>query len=403
MKTLGRISLIAALVVIVAAVMTVAYLQWQPNAVVDGSGLPVTTGQSSNTQQPSGNTQQVQLRQSTLTANEELIVEIYERVSPAVVNITSNMTSQFGAFDEFEIPYGTGSGFIIDDQGHILTNNHVVEDANSLDVTFADGTTVVGTVVGRDPFSDLAIVKVDLPAEKLANGSIAIATLGDSSKVRVGQMAIAIGNPFGLERTITVGVVSGLGREIPANNQRYIRGGIQTDAAINPGNSGGPLLDSSGNVIGINTAIESPVRGSVGIGLAVPVNLAKKYMSTLMAGGEVQHPWLGIRGQTVTERIANELDLDVQRGVYVVAVETNGPAARAGLRGAVDPSRAGGMSLQRGGDVILAVDGVEVNTVGQIAEYLELNKNVGDQVTLTVQRGSETIELPVTLDAWPDV
>jgi S1-C subfamily serine protease len=393
MKALLRIGLIAVLVIVVAAATTVIYLQRQPGTVAGVTNPAVAT----EWQAPAT----VPVIQDAPRNSEDLIVSIYERVSPSVVNITTNIRIGAGTLPNQDVPYGTGSGFIIDEKGHIITNNHVVAEAQSLNVTLADGTTVSGTVLGRDPGSDLAVVKIDLPLEKLQNGKVAIARLGDSDALRVGQTAIAIGNPFGLERTITVGVVSGLGRVIPSDLQRPIRGGIQTDAAINPGNSGGPLLNSAGEVIGINTAIESPVRGSVGVGFAVPSNTAKRHLNTLIAGQKVQHPWLGISGESVTQRMAEELGLAVARGVYVAQVTAGSPAANAGLRGA-GATVAGQQDLPRGGDVILSVDNREVNKVTEIAEYLSLRKSVGDEVTLVVQRGNEILTLTARLAAWAD-
>lgn len=322
--------------------------------------------------------------------DEEPVVSVYEQVSPAVVNVTS-IAQTYGRF-----PYGgegAGSGFIIDDQGHILTNDHVVKDADRLEVTFADGTKVPAKLVGRDPGNDLAVLKIDVPQEKLH-----VVIMGDSDELKVGQLAIAIGNPFGLAGTVTTGVISSLGRSLPASTGRPIRDMIQTDAAINPGNSGGPLLNSRGQVIGINTAIES---GSVGIGFAVPINTAQKFLPQMLAGGTVSHPWLGIAGVEITPQLVEELDLPVTDGVLVVQVVSGGPAAKAGLQAGDKQIRIGNRTVLAGGDIVTAVDGQKVKSVEEIADYLD-TKKVSDVVSLSIKRGDEKLTIEVTLGEWPE-
>ncbi len=396
MKSFPRVVLIAVVCVLLGVLATFAVLQAQPGTFTAvGSAV---AAQPEQTASPSAAAARPAAQQ---VLDEGVFVDIYERVSPAVVNITSNIALVQNLPGGEGVPAGTGSGFLIDEKGYVLTNNHVVEDARSLDVTFADGTTVNGTVLGRDPASDLAVVKVDIPADLLQSGKVAVAKLGDSDQLRVGQLAIAIGNPFGFERTMTVGIVSGLSRDIPSSGQFAIRGGIQTDAAINPGNSGGPLLNVAGEVIGINSSIESPVRGSVGVGFAVPVNTAKRYLDDLIAGRPVEHPYLGIEGYPVTQRLAEQLDLPVSKGVYVVRVTPDGPAQQAGLKGAVTSTRGMPSELPPGGDVITAVDGREVTSASNIGEYLEMKKKVGDKIQLTVRRGSEELTLEATLAARP--
>lgn len=322
-----------------------------------------------------------------------VVSAVYERVNPAVVNVT---TTAAGTGPFTNLQQGTGSGFVIDLEGHVLTNYHVVKDTRQLEVTLADGTKAPATVVGSDPGNDLAVIKVNLPAEKLT-----VAELGDSSALRVGELAIAIGNPFGLTGTVTTGVVSAKGRTLPADSGRPIRDMLQTDAAVNPGNSGGPLLNSSGEVIGINTAIESPVQGSVGIGFAVPVNTAKRYLPQMLAGEQVQHPWLGISGVALTPDLAKELGLSVQQGILLAEVTRGGPAASAGLRGGSGQVRTAATALPAGGDVITAVDGRRVASVEELADYLE-TKRLGDQVELRVLRGGEHLTVQVKLAAWPE-
>ncbi len=331
-----------------------------------------------------------------LTPEERIVIGVYKRVSPAVVHIASVAL----AYDFFfnVIPQtGTGSGFLIDEQGHIITNNHVVEDAKSLEVTLADGTKVPATLVGRDPNNDLAVIKISVPGRALP-----VIPLGDSAALQVGQLAIAIGNPFGLDRTITTGVISSLNRSLRAENNREMRGIIQTDAAINPGNSGGPLLNSRGEVIGINTAIFSPSGGSVGIGFAIPVNTAKRLTPQLIATGRVRHPWLGIAGITLSPELARALDLPVEKGVLVAQVYPRSPAARAGLQGGQRRVRVGNTILAVGGDILTAADGKPVESMDRLVAHLDDEKGVGQVVELTLRRGKETVRLSVTLGELPE-
>ncbi len=308
---------------------------------------------------------------------EQQVVDIYDEAIPAVVQIS--------------VGVGTGSGFLIDDAGHILTNSHVVDDASSVTVTLSDDTELDGEVLGVDSADDLALVEVD--ASEVSD--ITPLTLGDSTDLQPGQMAIALGSPYELEGTITVGVVSGLDRSLTGDDGRPITGVIQTDAALNPGNSGGPLLDSDGEVIGVNTAIES--QSADGVGFAVPIDTAKGVLSRLTEGSTVERPWLGIGGTTLTGEMAEALDLTVDRGAYVLDVVSGSPADDAGLRG-------GGTTFQgepdAGGDVITAVDGEPVESIEDLISFLN-GKKAGDDVTLTVVRGEDTLELSATLAAFP--
>ncbi len=327
-----------------------------------------------------------------LLPEEQALVDVYDRASPAVVNITNQIGSASPSTNDFPRT-GLGSGFFFDDRGYILTNNHVVDDASRLEVTLADGTNVPGQLVGRDPANDLAVVKVDVPKEKIHT-----VPLGDSDRLKPGQLAIAIGNPFGLDRTMTTGIISAVGRTRPNEQQRSIRNMIQTDAAVNPGNSGGPLLDSSGQVIGVNTAIESPVRGSVGIGFAVPINTAKLFLPQMLAGGKVVHPWLGITGMPLTSLTAQNLGLSTTEGVYVTDTVPDGPARKAGIKGAGGGS---GRQVPKGGDVILAIDGQKIAKPDDISAYLD-TKKVGDVVQVEVLRDGQRQTIDVTLGEWPD-
>lgn len=315
------------------------------------------------------------------------IAALAQEVSPSVVKIVTRET----ASRTRPTTQGQGSGFIVDNQGQIITNYHVVEGASRITVVLRDGTQVQGKVVGADPQSDLAVVKADIPADKLT-----VATLGDSDAVQPDETAVAIGSPFGLDQTITAGIVSAVKRDWGTANGRPMRGLIQTDAPVNPGNSGGPLFNANGEVIGITTAIESPVEGSVGIGFAIPINQAKKLLPDLSTGKSVEHPWLGIAGMAVSDAISEGIDLPVKQGVLVTEATANGPALKAGLRGgrAAQPG-----DIPTGGDIITAVDGKPVTTVQQVADYIN-TKKVGDTVKLTILRDGKQQEVTVTLGAW---
>jgi S1-C subfamily serine protease len=327
-----------------------------------------------------------------LLADEQVLVEMYERVSPAVVNITNRIGAATGPTGDFPRT-GMGSGFFFDDRGLILTNNHVVDDASRLEVTLADGTSVPAQLLGRDPANDLAVVKVDLPKEKIHT-----VPLGDSDALKTGQLAIAIGNPFGLDRTMTTGIISATGRTRPNEDRRTIRNMIQTDASVNPGNSGGPLFNSRGEVVGVNTAIESPVRGSVGIGFAVPINTAKLFLPQMVAGGKVVHPWLGVTVAPLTPQTASDLGLSVTEGAYVTDTVAGGPARSAGIKGAGQGS---GRQLAKGGDVILSLDGRKIVKTDDISAYLD-TKKVGDVVKAEILRDGKRQTVDVTLGEWPE-
>ena len=333
---------------------------------------------------------------SGLTAEEEVIIGVYRAASPGVVHITSTVLSQ-DFFFRIVPEQGTGSGFMVDDRGYILTNNHVVENADNLEVTLADKSKVPAKLTGRDPNNDLAVIRINLPREKLTP-----LRLGDSTHLQVGQMAIAIGNPFGLDRTVTRGVVSALGRSLKADTGRQIRNVIQTDAAINPGNSGGPLLNSRGEVIGINTAIFTPSGGSVGIGFAIPVNTAKKLLPQLIARGRASHPWLGVSGLDITPGLARTVSLPVKEGVMIAQVAPGGPAARAGLRGSQRRARVGNIMLTVGGDIIVALDGQKIATVDDLTAFLDEQKKAGDDVQVDVLRDGKAVSVVVKLGELPE-
>lgn len=331
-------------------------------------------------------------------AQDALLINLYERVNPAVVYIEVLLEQGGGVR-----PLGSGSGFIVDQEGHIVTNSHVVENADALQVTFYDGTVTHGAeVVGRDSYSDIAVIKVDVPSERLRP-----LELGDSDELKVGQRVVAIGNPFGLQGTMTAGVVSAVGRTLTS---QILQGGafsnpeiIQTDASINPGNSGGPLLDSRGRVVGVNTAIRSATGLNAGVGFAVPVNTVKRIMPDLIEKGVYDYPYLGItsdRNFTVAE-LAEPLGLPVDQGVLVAEVQPGTAAAEAGLQGGDREVEVMGQSLVAGGDIIIAIDGEELWTFDDLVAYLVSDTEVGQEVTLTVIRGEEQMEVSVTLGKRP--
>jgi putative serine protease PepD len=289
---------------------------------------------------------------------------------------------------------GQGSGFIIDRKGYILTNNHVVAKAQKITVTMANGKKTPATLVGRDPLSDLAVIRI--PSKYVDM----VVTLGDSDKIRVGQKAIAIGNPFGLSHTLTTGIVSALNRGIRTEDGNQIDDLIQTDAAINPGNSGGPLLNSNGQVMGINTAIYSLSGGYQGIGFAIPINLAKNVATQLITAGRVARPWLGITGISITHGLSEAIGLGVDQGVLVAEIVRGSPAHQAGLRGGNREVIVGSMRLPLGGDVITSIDGHEITDMKQLSRLVEKLK-VGKNVIVRINRGGRSMELDVLLAERP--
>ncbi|MGQ9904835.1 MAG: S1C family serine protease [Anaerolineae bacterium] len=344
-------------------------------------------------------------------AEERVLINLYERVNPAVVYILISQETRTSR-GTVEVPAGSGSGFVIDTEGHIVTNNHVVANADKIRVTFANGSTAPARLIGADAYSDLAVIKVDVPAEELV-----VAELGDSSTLRPGQRVIAIGNPFGLQGTMTTGIISALGRTLPESSGDGSGGTfinpdvIQTDAAINPGNSGGPLLDSRGRVIGVNTAIRTsnstPLGqpANSGIGFAVPVNTVKRVAPELIERGTVRYPYLGItsRESLRLADIADQLGIDVKQGVLVFSVAQGGPAERAGLRGGNENDTViiDGAPVPLGGDIITAIDGVPVRDFGDLISKLTANYRVGDRIVLTIIRDGRTQQIELELGERP--
>ncbi len=290
---------------------------------------------------------------------------------------------------------GTGSGFVIDDQGHIVTNAHVVDGAEKIEVRLGeDGEARTATLVGADPSSDVALLDVN---EK---GGLKSLEMGDASAVQVGDPVVAIGNPFGLDRTVTSGIISAKARQIQAPNGFSISDVIQTDAAINPGNSGGPLLDASGRVIGINSQIATSGGGNQGVAFAVPISTAQDVVDQLLADGSVERAYLGISGGDITADAAKALDLPTDRGVIVEQVYAGGPAADAGLKGATGQTTAGGQTVPSGGDIITKLDGEEIDGMEQVISAVNAGKP-GDEIVLTLIRDGSEMELTVTLGARP--
>ncbi|HYX28444.1 MAG TPA: trypsin-like peptidase domain-containing protein [Pyrinomonadaceae bacterium] len=325
-----------------------------------------------------------------LATDEQNNIEVYKAVSPGVVYIQSSTTvSDFFGF--FTRPVeGAGSGSIIDPQGDILTNYHVIAGAEKLTVTFGGGKSYPARVVGKDPDTDLAVIRLlEQPKEPMT-----VVPMGDSDHLVVGQKVLAIGNPFGLDRTLTTGVISGLQRPIRAENNRQIEGAIQTDAAINPGNSGGPLLDSHGRMIGINSQIESPSGASAGVGFAIPISIARRIVPELVKNGSVQHPKLGIDPRDI-ESLGHQDELPVSYGVLIVGTQRGGPAANAGLRGLTQTED--GIEL---GDIIVGVDGEKVSNNDDLLRLLDKHQ-IGDTVKVEVVRRGRRTVVPVQLTEVP--
>jgi 2-alkenal reductase len=350
-----------------------------------------------------------------VAAFEQTLIGIHQTALPSVVNIQVTQRveqpSGFGPPSPFapfpETPQtpevffqrGEGSGFVWDDEGHIVTNYHVVAGATGVEVRFADGRSVEAEVLGTDPDADLAVIKVDLPADELQP-----LLLGDSDTLQPGQLAIAIGNPFGQEFTMTSGIISAVGRTIRSGNSPFsIPEVIQTDAPINPGNSGGPLLNRSGEVIGINTQIISRSGANAGIGFAVPINIAKQVVPTLIEGGTFEYAWLGITGQTLSPEVANFMELPAGTiGALVINVVQGSPADEAGLQGSDKMLKVEGQEYKSGGDVIVAIDGQLVREMDDLITYLVEETRPGDKVTLDVIRpDGEKESIPVTLGVRP--
>jgi S1-C subfamily serine protease len=333
-------------------------------------------------------------------ALEAQVEAVYAEAAQSVVHITSRVI----AHDFFMQPVpqeGTGSGFVYDPQGHIVTNYHVVENAESVSVHLASGAVYTATIVGSDPSNDLAVLSID--AQNLPRPI----PLGDSEQLRVGQFVAAIGNPFGLDRTLTVGVVSALSRIIQSPDSRFIGEAIQTDAAINPGNSGGPLLDLEGRIIGVNSQIVSPSQASAGIGFAISANTARRVVPQLIAQGHYPHPWLGVSGLHFDSQGAEVLrkagmEVPVDQGLLVAEVTPGSPAAQAGIHTGDQTVSVGNTRVPVGGDIITAIDGTPITSNQELIVYLETETHIGDTVDVTLIRGGKEMDMSVTLTERPE-
>ncbi|HOV37933.1 MAG TPA: trypsin-like peptidase domain-containing protein [Spirochaetales bacterium] len=352
---------------------------WGGNSPREGAIFPVNNG-------------------NRYTEEEQINIQVYELRNEGVVNITTEIL----AFNWFLEPVPregtTGSGSIIDNRGYVLTNNHVVEKAYKVQIALADGTQVEGEVVGADPENDLAVVKFDPKGRKLT-----LVPMGSSSTLKVGQRVLAIGNPFAFDRTLTTGIISGLGRPIRTENGLVIQNMIQTDASINPGNSGGPLLDIQGNIVGINTMIYSPSGGSVGIGFAVPVDTAKRVVPEIIKYGRVVRGWIDVVPVQLFPALVQYAKLPVDRGLLVSRTLPGGNAEKAGIRGGSrsEAVRYGSSIIYLGGDIIVEVDGTKVGTIADLYVALEDNKP-GETVSVVVYRGSQKKEFKVVLSERPE-
>src|SRR5499427_4279370 len=325
-----------------------------------------------------------------LTEDESINVRIYRQASPAVANILTKATEYDFFMDPVPVE-GAGSGFVIDPKGYILTNNHVVEGAQTIEVVLGDQSRYPAKVIGADPRNDVALIKIEPKSKPL----VAL-TLGDSSAIQVGQKVLAIGNPFGFQSTLTTGVVSAVGRTVQTSQTTFIDEAIQTDAAINRGNSGGPLINSHGEVIGINSAIYTPTGTTAGIGFAIPINTAKRIAHDLITDGRVHRAFLGVVTYALAGGLAEALDLPVQEGLLVETVTKGGPAAAAGVHGGDRIVQAGMRRFYIGGDVIVAIDGQKV--ANQFDVNLVLNHHrPGDAVNVSVYRGGKKMDVSVKL------
>ena len=315
------------------------------------------------------------------------LIDIFEKSEESIVQVSVLRGESDG---------GMGSGFVYSDEGYVITNQHVVQDAEKVMITFLDGEAYIGNVVGSDRDLDIAVVKV-----QPTNTYLQPIKIGDSSKLKVGEKIAAIGNPFGLSGSMTSGIVSQMGRLLPQESGYSIPDVIQTDAAINPGNSGGPLINMKGEVVGINTAIQSATGEFSGIGFAVPSNTVKKVVPVLIEKGEFSHPWMGISGTDVDPELAEVRDLKSSKGFLIVSVIEGSPAEAAGLLGVTETEEIDGREFALDGDIILSIDGETVRKISDILVHLQREKSVGDEMILTVNRNGEMLELTMVLEERP--
>jgi len=370
------------LIVLIAVAALAAYwagARWGPRQARDAQALPAATETAPATAPT-----------AELTDEEAVNVRVYRQAAPAVANIVTRMVEYDFFFNPVPVE-GAGSGFVIDSRGYILTNFHVVQEAQSIEATLGDQSRYAAKLIGADQRNDIALIKIEPRSRKLT-----VLPLGDSSALQVGQRALAIGNPFGFQSTLTTGVVSALGRTVQTGQTTFIDEAIQTDAAINRGNSGGPLLNSRGEVIGINTAIFTPSGTTAGIGFAIPINTAKLIAQDLINTGRVHRAFLGVEVRALSPGLAEALDLPVEEGLLIERVTPGGPAERAGLRGGNRAVVAGMRRILIGGDVLVAIDGQKLATQLDLNMFMN-KKRPGDVVTVTAYRGQKKMEVRVTL------
>jgi S1-C subfamily serine protease len=383
--------LLACIVLVLGAYWAGA--RWGPRQPVRVAATPREPA-AATTKNASATPADFAARDANLTEDEAINVRVYRQAAPAVANILTKATEYDFFMDPVPVE-GAGSGFLIDEKGYILTNFHVVGDAQSIEVILGDQSRYPAKFIGADQRNDVALIKIDAKGKHLTALS-----LGDSTSLQVGQKVLAIGNPFGFQSTLTTGVISALGRTVQTSQTTFIDEAIQTDAAINRGNSGGPLIDSRGEVIGINSAIYTPSGTTAGIGFAIPINSAKRIAHDLMTDGRVHQAFLGINTLSVGGNLSEALDLPAQEGLLVEAATKGGPAAAAGLRGGDRFVRAGMQRIALGGDLIVAVDGQKVASTFDLNIILN-RKRPGDAVTLTIYRGGKKMDLPVRLGERP--
>jgi len=365
----------AVIVVIIFAVLFVSPPESiKPEIVVSNGHTPSTVGEV-----------------TPLYSKSLSLIEIFEKSESGVVRVNVQRS------ETVEGESGLGSGFVFDKKGHIATNAHVVDDAKKIVVTFLDGRSYNAEIIGTDEYTDLAVIKVDVDLVLLSP-----IALGDSSNLKVGEPIAAIGNPFGLSGSMTSGIVSQLGRLLPSGSGYSIPDVIQTDAAINPGNSGGPLLNMRGEVVGINTAIQSTTGEFTGVGFAIPSKTIVKIVPTLIEKGEYKHPWIGISGRDIGPDLAKVLGLKDAVGFLVVTVVENSPASKAGLIGSEKTVEVEGINYSIGGDIILSVDGIEVRQIDDILIHLQRAKSVGDEMVLEVLRDNRTTNVTIILQERPN-
>ena len=329
----------------------------------------------------------------TVDSNMSLI-QLFEKAEPAVIQVNVKKIQSEGATEE--VPGGSGSGFVYDDTGHIITNNHVIDDALKITVTFLDGESYAAEIVGNDADLDLAVLKINA-----RNSYLHHLEIGSSSELKVGQQVVAIGNPFGLSGSMTTGIVSQIGRLLPQESGYSIPNVIQTDAAINPGNSGGPLLNLNGEVVGINTAIQSETGNFTGVGFAIPSDTVNKVVPILIRDGGIRHPWLGVSGIDIDYELAEIRGLDSTKGFLIVSVIEGSPADIAGLMGTETRKMIDGRDVPMDGDIIIKIDGELVRKIADILVHLQMEKLVGDEMVLTILRDGEVMDKTIFLGERP--